>query len=64
MIRCEIVCLIILLYLMIYSLMYIDGIVKTHFMKICCFANVHIIFDIITIYPTAKHTEMRCKYET
>lgn len=56
MIRCEIVCLIILLYLMIYSLMYIDGIVKTHFMKICCFANVHIIFDIITIY-TVNHLE-------
>lgn len=36
--------------------MYIDGIVKTHFMKICCFANVHIIFDIITIY-TVNHLE-------
>lgn len=49
-IRSEIVCFIILLYLFAYSLIYIEGIRKTRFIRMCSFGIAHVIFDLITIY--------------
>lgn len=48
-VRGEIICIVILLYLLAYSLLYIEGIKNTRFIRMNYLAIGHVVFDLITL---------------
>lgn len=55
-IRAEIICLVIQVFLLVYSALYNKGKTERIFLRICCWGLLHVVFDIITVY-TVNHLE-------
>ena len=55
-IRAEIICLVIQVFLLVYSALYNRGRNERSFLRICCWGLLHVVFDIITVY-TVNHLE-------
>ena len=49
-IRAEIICLVIQIFLLVYSALYNKGKTERIFLRICCWGLLHVVFDIITVY--------------
>ena len=49
-IRAEIICLVIQVFLLVYSAIYNKSKTERIFLRICCWGLVHVVFDIITVY--------------
>ena len=56
-IRAEIICLVIQVFLLVYSALYNKGKTERIFLRICCWGLIHVVFDIITVY-TVNHLEI------
>ena len=55
-IRAEIICLVIQVFLLVYSILYNKSKTERIFLRICCWGLIHVVFDIITVY-TVNHLE-------
>ena len=55
-IRAEIICLVIQVFLLVYSALYNKSKNERSFLRICCWGLIHVVFDIITVY-TVNHLE-------
>ena len=55
-IRAEIICLVIQVFLLVYSALYNKSKTERIFLRICCWGLVHVVFDVITVY-TVNHLE-------
>ena len=55
-IRAEIICLVIQVFLLVYSALYNKSKTERIFLRICCWGLIHVVFDIITVY-TVNHLE-------
>ena len=55
-IRAEIICLVIQVFLLVYSALYNKSRNEKIFLRICCWGLIHVAFDIITVY-TVNHLE-------
>ena len=55
-IREEIICMVILLFLLVYNLIYCRERDNNRFNRMCLYAILHVLFDMITVY-TVNHLE-------